>query len=160
MKNILYIILIIAIVIFIIFIGRNWNAIKNYLSGSSGNSNEQPLAEGSACITNDNNQGSIVSGLCVPIAQENPAPKPIAQNDLQVSNPNGAIMYYQSDLASGGKLYSPSNVTIPYGTKLKHIKTFQTNVSTQPFAGFYETDYKKYGAESGFFATKDIIKIN
>lgn len=81
------------------------------------------------------------------------------QYDAQVSNPNGAFMYYQSDLASGGKLYSKSNLNLPYGTKLKLTKIWQTNVSTQPFSGYYETTYKQYGPTSGFFDTKDLIKI-
>lgn len=81
------------------------------------------------------------------------------QYDLEVSNPNGAFMYYQQDLASGGKIYSASNLLIPYGTKLKLVKIWQTNLSTQPFSGYYETEYKDYGAHSGFFATQDVKKI-
>lgn len=82
-------------------------------------------------------------------------------DDLQVSNPNGAFMYYQTlNPASGGMNYGKSNFSLPYGTKLKLVKVWQTNVSTQPFAGYYETNFKQqFGANSGFFDTKDIIKL-
>lgn len=115
--------------------------------------------EGAACTTADNTTGTIVNGVCQPTAQQNPPPRPIAQGNLQVSNPNGARMYYQQDLASGGKIYSPSNVIIPAGTKLNLVKVWQTNTSNMPFFGYYETTYKDYGALSGFFATSDIIKL-
>lgn len=81
-------------------------------------------------------------------------------DDLQVSNPEGAFMYYQSPTASGGMNYGKSNFSLPYGTKLKLVKVWQTNVSTQPFSGYYETNFKQqFGANSGFFDTKDIIKL-
>lgn len=150
MKNILYIVLGIAIVIIIIMVGKNWSKI---MASISGNSKPIQCAEGEELV-------SATGGfVCMPKVQQDPEPRPQTQAELQVSNPNGAVMYYQSDLASGGKLYSASNVVIPYGTKLKLIKTWQTNVSTQPFVGYYETDDKKYGAQSGFYATQDILKL-
>lgn len=83
-----------------------------------------------------------------------------AQLNLQVSNPNGAYMYYQSfNPASGGMNYGKSNLLIPYGKKFKLVNTFQTSLSGQPYAGFYETDFKQYGPTSGFFSTNDLMKI-
>jgi len=130
MKNILYIVLIIAIVAIIIFIGRNWNIVKDYFS--------QPAPD----------SGST---------QETPDPRPNTSKSLKVTNPNGAYMYYQSlSQSSQGMIYGKSNVLIPPGTELGLIKTWQTNLSTQPFAGYYETNYKIYGPESGFFDIKDL----
>lgn len=87
-------------------------------------------------------------------------PNPPSVNDLRISNPAGAYMYYQNDLASGGQSYGQSNVLIPFGTELQLIKFWQTNLSTQALDGYYETNYKQYGPKSGFFSMQDITKIN
>lgn len=85
---------------------------------------------------------------------------PPVQYDLEVSNPQGAYMYYQSvSPASQGMIYGASNILLPTGTKLKLVNTFQTNLSTQPFAGYYETTFKQNGPESGFFDIKDVSKF-
>lgn len=82
------------------------------------------------------------------------------QYDLEVSNPQGAYMYYQSvSPASQGMIYGASNMLLPLGTKLKLVNTWQTNLSTQPFAGYYETTFKQNGPESGFFNISDIKKL-
>lgn len=91
-----------------------------------------------------------------PATNSNNSNNPSSVDNLQVSNPAGAFMYYQTlSPASGGMIYGKSNFSLPYGTKLKLVKIWQTNVSTQPFAGYYETNFKKYGANSGFFDTND-----
>lgn len=87
-------------------------------------------------------------------------PNPPSVNDLRISNPNGAYMYYQNDLTSGGKSYGKSNVLVPFGEEFQLIKFWQTNLSTQSLDGYYETNYKQYGPKSGFFAMQDITKIN
>lgn len=85
---------------------------------------------------------------------------PSGPADLEVSNPAGAPMYYQTiSPKSGGMIYGKSNVTLPVGTKLKLIQFWQTSASNQPLAGFYETDYKEYGPNSGFFDINDVNKV-
>lgn len=83
-----------------------------------------------------------------------------SQDDLEVSNPAGAYLYYQSlSPASGGMIYGKSNVVVPVGTKLKSVKFWQTNLSTQPLGGYWETTYQPNVAMNGFFDYKDIKKI-
>lgn len=95
-----------------------------------------------------------------PNSNNNSANNNSVQYDLEVSNPQGAYMYYQSlNPASGGMNYGKSNFFLPYGQKLKLVNTFQTNLSTQPLAGYYETTFKDYGPTSGFFEIKDVKKI-
>lgn len=99
-----------------------------------------------------------VSGNENPSSNNNNNNNNSSSTQLQVYNSNGAFMYYQSDLASGGKLYSKSNVLVPFGTKFNMIKFWQTNTSNLALDGFYQTDYNQYGASGGFFRMKDIIK--
>lgn len=84
--------------------------------------------------------------------------QPTPSNEAEVINPAGAIMYYQSSLASGGLLYSASNINIPKGSKMNVIKIWQTSPNNLPFTGYLETEYKQYGPNSGFFDAKDLKK--
>ena len=148
MKNFLYALLILAVITAIILFVK-WDAIMAWWN--------RP-AEGSECQTEIGMPGTIVGGICVP-PRSIPEPPSVEVPDLEVSNPQGAYMYYQNDLASGGQSYSQSNILAPLGTKFKLLNTWQTNVSTQPYAGYYETTYKQYGPTSGFFEIKDVKKI-
>lgn len=196
MRNFLYALLIIAIVITALVIVMNWNSIMAWWNKPQTINNEPQLPtcqqqydaaraelakSGKSCVQ------TVADVVCPSdstfVVSVNPCLEQIlkdkgwqsadqngsnnsngnnsssVQYDLEVSNPNGAFMYYQQDLASGGKIYSASNLLIPFGTKLKLIKIWQTNLSTQPFSGFYETEYKDYGSNSGFFSTQDVKQI-
>lgn len=166
-KPIHYILLglaIIAIVLLIIY----WNEIRDFFTSSDTSqadydkciNDHKLLPDGSDCsfCTEPSNRyakGVIKNGACV-IQDQTPV---ISDTESKVSNPNGAFMYYQTDLASGGKLYSKSNIVIPMGTKVNVMKVWQTNTNNQPLAGYYETDLKQYGPTSGFFDIKDVTKI-
>lgn len=164
MRNFFYALLAVVIIAALVIV-INWNSIMVWWNRPK---------EGSKCVLANEPayvEGVIKDGKCV---SKNGSSVPYQNNsgssngnnssssdDLQVSNPNGAYMYYQSlSPASGGMIYGKSNFSLPYGTKLKLVKVWQTNVSTQPFAGYYETNFKQqFGANSGFFRTEDIIKL-
>lgn len=148
MKSIYYILIAMFILLALVIIF--WSNIREYFF-SNNNSNT-----GSECQTESGVSGTLVDGICVPPRSIPSPPTP----DLQVSNPNGAYMYYQSRARFGGVIYSQSNVLIPYGEKLTLVKFWQSNTSNQPGAGYYETTNKQYGPSSGFFDTSDIVKIN
>lgn len=163
MRSFFYALLTVVIVITALIIVVNWNSIMGWWNRPK---------EGDKCILATEpsyQEGVIKNGQCISqntteipdnSGNSNTSGIPPSADDLQVSNPNGAFMYYQSlSQASQGLIYGKSNVLIPYGTKLKLVKTWQTNLSTQPYSGFYETTYKQYGPGSGFFATADVMKI-
>lgn len=80
-----------------------------------------------------------------------PKPNPVTTlTQLEVSNPNGASIYYQSAGQFGGYIYSPSNISLPLGTKLVLIKPWYT-LSNNYSMGYYETN-------KGFFDIKDVKK--
>ncbi len=159
LRNILYIILFLVAFIIIVLLAYNWNSLINYFNKPK---------EGEKCTYAFEPafiEGIIENGKCVinpgNTENNNPAAPSPTSNNLKVSNPNGAHMYYgHLAQASQGMIYGKSGVILPYGTPLTMIKFTQTNLSTQPFFGYYETTYKeKYGPESGFFAAEDIIKL-
>lgn len=189
MRIFLYALLAIAVIAALVII-LNWNAIMAWWNGpaaplscqqefdaaqDSWNKSGQSCiltAEDVICPTDASFVGS--TNPCVAaILKEKGWKNPVANNsnnnsannnsvqyDLEVSNPQGAYMYYQSlSPASQGMIYGKSNFFLPMGTKLKLVNTFQTNLSTQPFAGYYETTFKDYGPTSGFFDIKDVKKI-
>lgn len=81
------------------------------------------------------------------------------QYDLEVSNPNGAFMYYKQPTQTiGVYMYAKSNMLIPFGTKLTQIGAAINTYQGLP-KQVVETTYKQYGSNSGFFATEDIKKI-
>lgn len=95
----------------------------------------------------------------VALPPNNPNP-PVKPDEIEVTNPNGAILYYQShSQKSGGKLYSASNVVVPFGQKFTMVAFWQTNVVTQPLAGYYETTYQPYVQQNSFFDLKDVKKV-
>lgn len=111
-------------------------------------------------VTTDPCVGKILEGkgwtyVTQPV---NPNPPPPTSNQVVVTNPSGAYMYYQSAGRFGGYLYSKSNILIPVGTKITLIKVWQTSDNQSPFSGYYETNYKKYGSNSGFFFTGDMTR--
>lgn len=123
-------------------------------------------------------KGVIKNGVCVEVSEQS-IPRPVivttpqppivtpvtvtpsatlASKNLTVINPSGAVMYYrQVSPASGGYIYSPSNIVIPYGTKFALVNTYYIT-NNDPTKGWYETDYKQYGPTSGFFEIKDMQK--
>lgn len=102
--------------------------------------------------------GTIQNGVCIKSLQPNTPPVTPTYN-LEVTNPKGAGMYYQYTTPAGGIAYSKSNVILPFGTKLNLIKFHQTSLNNMPLSGYYETDYKVYGSDSGYFETTDLKKI-
>lgn len=120
-----------------------------------------PYLEGRPCMTSDNRPGMMVNHQCIPNVFTPPANPPIVPpaqpvNNLEVSNPNGAPVYYQW-FQNGGAHYSQSNLTLPVGTKLTLVKEWK-DPSTNLNKIFYETTYK-FQAQTGFFRSEDIKKI-
>lgn len=85
---------------------------------------------------------------------------PTQVTEIEVTNPQGAPLYYQSfSQKSGGHTYSASNVIVPVGTKMEMVGFWQTNLTTQPLGGFYETTYQPYVKQNSFFDLKDVKKV-
>lgn len=169
----------IVIIFILVLIYFNRNAIKSWWSNINTPipnpykdclAKNKALAEDAPCVVcfdqsnwppgmllGANVAGTIKNGVCIGTAEAQNNPPASTQN-LQVSNPNGAFMYYQQSLPSGGILYSKSNVKLLPGTKLVLLDTVQNTSQFGKY--FYETDYKQYGVNSGFFDTADLIKIN
>lgn len=185
MRNFLYALLIVAILLGSILVIANWNKIMTWWNGPEETgltcqeeydaAQEEFTKSGEACILTsvdiacdmDPQFVRSVNPCVEKILQDkgwksvntntDPANNPPPTvNNLRISNPNGAPMYYQNDLSSGGQSYSQSNVVLPQGMELVLVKVWPTNLTNQPLAGYYETNYKQYGDKSGFFDINDV----
>lgn len=153
MKNFFYALLIVSVVIASLFIVLNWSLIMAWWNRPK---------DGDKCIFASEPayiKGVIKNGKCtLPSMEPNQANTPTQPNNtLEVTNPAGASLYYQSPLESGGLIYSKSNIVLPIGTKLVWVKTWPDTVEFNKF--YYETTYK-YAGRTGFFRAEDIKKIN
>lgn len=179
MNTILKWILALAAVFIAVLLYFNWDKVKAWWSNLNSKTpnaytdclaSNKALADDAPCVVcfdqsklppgmllGANVAGTIKNGICIATAdaQDNP---PASVQNLQVSNPNGAFMYYQQSLPSGGILYSKSNVMVPFGTKLVLLNTVPNTSMLGKY--FYETDFKKYGSNSGFFNADDMTKIS
>lgn len=171
----------IVIILIITLLYFNWDKVKAWWSNLHSNTTptnayndclakNKALADDAPCTVcfdqsklppdihlGANIKGTIKNGVCIATAEPQNNP-PVSVQNLQVSNPNGAFMYYQQSLPSGGITYGKSNVALAAGTKLVLLKTVPNTSIFGKY--FYETDYKQYGPNSGFFDTADLIKIS
>lgn len=161
MEKTIWTIVIILILAFVLYsVYTNANVAQG--SGTTPTPNPNPKFPGtfpnqqSACVTDQGQPGLYQNGICVPNPNVNPKPN-ISSNNLVVSNPAGAYMYYQQTNANGATIYSKSNVSLPVNTSLVLIQTVPNTSTYGKY--FYETNYKQYGPKSGFFNADDITKV-
>lgn len=130
----------------------------NFWTGKPKETNPIIPKEGDACVTKWSQNGTWKNGICVQniVVLPPPPPPPPASNQLEVTNPNGTFMYYQHPSSLGGVFYGKSNVLYQKGMKLVLIKAWYTdNFQNQ---GYYETNEKSYGANTGFVDIKDVTR--